>query len=144
MHKYLCLFERININPDWGGVDFAFVYAKDEETAAKRFINYLLDEGIESYIDESYWVYVIVSTDTPIVGTPKDNHQSQLEHDIDHIDEIKNVMYRVSLKNKLGIPRNEKDQKDLDSYIDGLKKLKNILNITSCIDAETKNAEIQK
>jgi len=56
-------------------------------------------------------------------------YQAQLKYDIEHIDEIENVMYRISLKNKLGIPRNDKDQKDLDSYIADLKKAKEILNI---------------
>lgn len=56
-------------------------------------------------------------------------YQAQLKYDIEHIDEIKDVVYRISLKNRLGIPRNEKDQKDLDSYIADLKKAKEILNI---------------
>lgn len=54
-------------------------------------------------------------TDCPV-------YQARLKYDIEHIDEIKDAMYRVSLKNKLGIPRNGKDQKDLDDYVVDLKK----------------------
>lgn len=56
-------------------------------------------------------------------------YQTQLKYDIEHVDEIKDVMYRIFLKNKLGIPRNEKDQKDLDDFMTDLKKAKEILNI---------------
>lgn len=49
-------------------------------------------------------------------------YQAQLKYDIEHIDEIKDVVYRISLKNRFGIPRNEKDQKDLDDYTADLKK----------------------
>ena len=72
-------------------------------------------------------------------------YQARLRYDIEHIDEIKDVMYRISLKNKLGIPRNEKDQKDLDSYIADLKKAKEILNIqpegtlAACVNTGLKN-----
>lgn len=37
MYKYLCLFERKYIDFDWDGVDFAFVYADDNDSAAKKF-----------------------------------------------------------------------------------------------------------
>lgn len=72
-------------------------------------------------------------------------YQAQLKYDIEHIDEIKDVMYRISLKNKLGIPRNEKDQKDLDDYTADLKKAKEILNIrpddtlAAYVDAEVRD-----
>lgn len=56
-------------------------------------------------------------------------YQTQLKYDIEHVDEIKDVMYRISLKNRLGIPRNEKDQKDLDDFMADLKKAKEILNM---------------
>ena len=39
-----------------------------------------------------------------------------LKYDIEHIDEIKNVTYRCLLKNKLGIPRTEKDNKELQEF----------------------------
>ncbi len=43
-------------------------------------------------------------------------YQAQLKYDVEHIDEIKNVTYRCLLKNKLGIPRNEKDDKELQEF----------------------------
>lgn len=76
-------------------------------------------------------------------------YQTRLKYDIEHIDEIKDVMYRISLKNKLGIPRNEKDQKDLDNYIADLKKAKEILNmqpedtLAAYVDAEIRDTEIR-
>lgn len=73
-------------------------------------------------------------------------YQTQLKYDIEHIDEIKDVMYRVSLKNRLGIPRNDKDQKDLDSYIADLKKAKEVLEkynledtLAACVNTGLKN-----
>ena len=77
-------------------------------------------------------------------------YQAQLKYDIEHIDEIKDVMYRISLKNRLGIPRNEKDQKDLDDYVADLKKAKEILNIqpddtlAAYVDAEVRDTEIRR
>ena len=74
-------------------------------------------------------------------------YQAQLKYDIEHVDEIENVMYRISLKNKLGIPRTEKDQKDLNDYMADLKKAKEILNIqpedtlAAYVDAEIKNTK---
>lgn len=77
-------------------------------------------------------------------------YQAQLKYDIEHIDEIEDVVYRISLKNKLGIPRNEKDQKDLDDYLADLKKAKEILNmrpedtLATYVDAELKDTEIRR
>lgn len=77
-------------------------------------------------------------TDCPV-------YQAQLKYDIEHVDEIENVMYRLFLKSKLGIPRNEKDQKDLDDYTADLKKAKEILNIrpddtlAAYVDAEVRD-----
>lgn len=82
MHKYLCLFERKYIDSDWDGVDFAFVYADDHESAAKRFIKYLLDEDIESRIDESYWMYVSTSIGIPVVDAPKDSGKFKSNYQI--------------------------------------------------------------
>jgi len=56
-------------------------------------------------------------------------YQAKLKYDIEHIDEIEDVIYRISLKNKLGIPRTEKDQKDIDDYMADLEKAKEILNM---------------
>ena len=47
-------------------------------------------------------------------------YQAQLKYDIEHIDEIKNVTYRCLLKNKLGIPRTENDNKELQEFQDAL------------------------
>ena len=47
-------------------------------------------------------------------------YNSQLRYDIEHIDEIKNITYRCLLKNKLGIPRTEKDNKELQEFQDNL------------------------
>ena len=47
-------------------------------------------------------------------------YQAKLKYDIEHIDEIKNVTYRCLLKNKLGIPRTEKDNKELQEFQDAL------------------------
>ncbi len=47
-------------------------------------------------------------------------YQAQLKYDIEHIDEIKDVTYRCLLKNKLGIPRTEKDNKELQEFQDAL------------------------
>lgn len=73
MQKYLCLFERKYIDFDWDGVDFAFVYADDNDSAAKKFIEYLCGEepGIEDY----HWQYVITSlaNDIDVVDVPKDS-----------------------------------------------------------------------
>lgn len=82
-------------------------------------------------------------TDCPV-------YQAQLKYDIEHVDEIENVMYRLFLKSKLGIPRNEKDQKDLDDYAADLKKAKEILNmqpedtLAAYVDAEIRDAEIRR
>lgn len=50
-------------------------------------------------------------------------YQANLKYDIEHVDEIKNVVWRVTLKDKLGIPRNEKDKKDLEEHLENLKKV---------------------
>ena len=50
-------------------------------------------------------------------------YQAQLKYDIEHIDEIKNVTWRCLLKNKLGIPRTEKDNKELEEYLDALHNI---------------------
>lgn len=47
-------------------------------------------------------------------------YQANLKYDIEHIDEIKNITYRCLLKNKLGIPRTEKDNKELQEFQDNL------------------------
>lgn len=52
MQKYLCLFERKYIDFDWDGVDFAFVYADDNDSAAKKFIKYLQESGEDSYVED--------------------------------------------------------------------------------------------
>ncbi len=51
-------------------------------------------------------------------------YQAQLKYDIEHIDEIKDITYRCLLKNKLGIPRTEKDNKELKELRDSLNKYK--------------------
>ncbi len=53
-------------------------------------------------------------------------YKAQLKYDIEHIDEIKNVTYRCLLKNKLGIPRTEKDDKELQEFQDALKNCLNV------------------
>ena len=50
-------------------------------------------------------------------------YQAQLKYDIEHIDEIKNITWRCLLKNKLGIPRTEKDNKELEEYLDTLHNI---------------------
>lgn len=63
MFKYFCLLERKSIDDEWSGVEYAFVWADDEESAAKRFIQHLIKENhYEELIDEDYWIYVIVNT----------------------------------------------------------------------------------
>ena len=47
-------------------------------------------------------------------------YQDKLRYDIEHIDEIKDVGYRCLLKNKLGIPRTEKDNKEMDELLNAL------------------------
>lgn len=47
-------------------------------------------------------------------------YQDKLRYDIEHIDEIKDVSYRCLLKNKLGIPRTEKDNKEMDELLNAL------------------------
>lgn len=51
-------------------------------------------------------------------------YQANLKYDIEHIDEIEDVTYRCLLKNKLGIPRTEKDNKELKEFQDSLHKYK--------------------
>ena len=58
-------------------------------------------------------------------------YQAQLKYDIEHVDEIKNVVWRVKLKDKLGIPRNEKDKKDLEEHLENLKKVSESLGAYS-------------
>lgn len=58
-------------------------------------------------------------------------YQANLKYDIEHIDEIKNVVWRLQLKNKLGIPRNEKDKRDLEEHLENLKKASEILGAYS-------------
>ena len=53
-------------------------------------------------------------------------YQANLKYDIEHIDEIKNVTYRCLLKNKLGIPRTEKDNRELKEFQDSLYKCLNM------------------
>ncbi len=55
-------------------------------------------------------------------------YQANLKYDIEHVDEIKNVVWRVTLKDKLRIPRNEKDKKDLEKHLENLKSAKEILS----------------
>jgi hypothetical protein len=45
-------------------------------------------------------------------------YKENLKYDIEHIDEIKDVTYRCLLKNKLGIPRTEQDNKELQEFQD--------------------------
>lgn len=47
-------------------------------------------------------------------------YQDKLRYDIEHIDEIKDVSYRCLLKNKLGIPRTEKDNKEMNELLNAL------------------------
>ena len=47
-------------------------------------------------------------------------YQANLKYDIEHIDEIQNITYKCLLKNKLGIPRTEKDNKELQEFRDNL------------------------
>lgn len=58
-------------------------------------------------------------------------YQANLKYDIEHVDEIKNVVWRVMLKDKLGIPRNEKDKKDLEEHLENLKKVSESLGAYS-------------
>ena len=51
-------------------------------------------------------------------------YQANLKYDIEHIDEIKDVSYRCLLKNKLGIPRTEKDNKEMDELLNALYEYK--------------------
>ncbi len=55
-------------------------------------------------------------------------YQANLKYDIEHIDEIKNITYRCLLKNKLGIPRTEKDDKELKEFRNNLN---NCLNMSA-------------
>ena len=67
-------------------------------------------------------------------------YQANLKYDIEHVEEIKNVVWRITLKDKLGIPRSEKDKKDLDEHLENLKKAKKILgayDIDKCLISET-------
>ena len=57
-------------------------------------------------------------------------YKENLKRDIEHIDEIEDVTYRCLLKNKLGIPRTEKDNKELKEFQDSLHKYK-CLNISA-------------
>ena len=50
-------------------------------------------------------------------------YQANLKYDIEHIDEIQDITYRCLLKNKLGIPRTEKDNKELNEMIDSMKSV---------------------
>ena len=47
-------------------------------------------------------------------------YKENLKRDIEHIDEIEDVTYRCLLKNKLGIPRTEKDNRELQEFRDNL------------------------
>jgi hypothetical protein len=49
-------------------------------------------------------------------------YQANLKYDIEHIDEIQDITYRCLLKNKLGIPRTEKDNKELQEFRNNLNK----------------------
>lgn len=75
MYKYLCLFERKYIDFDWDGVDFAFVYADDSDSAAKKFIKYLQESGEDSYVEDYHWEYVITSLakDIDVFNAPKES-----------------------------------------------------------------------
>ena len=50
-------------------------------------------------------------------------YQANLKYDIEHIDEIQDITYRCLLKNKLGIPRTEQDNKELNEMIDSMKSV---------------------
>lgn len=47
-------------------------------------------------------------------------YKENLKRDVEHIDEIEDVTYRCLLKNKLGIPRTEKDNKELQEFRNNL------------------------
>lgn len=48
-------------------------------------------------------------------------YQANLKYDIEHIDEIEDITYKCLLKNKLGIPRTEQDNKELKERINSIK-----------------------
>lgn len=50
-------------------------------------------------------------------------YKENLKRDVEHIDEIEDVTYRCLLKNKLGIPRTEQDNKELNKMIDSMKSV---------------------
>lgn len=50
-------------------------------------------------------------------------YQANLKYDIEHIDEIEDITYKCLLKNKLGIPRTEQDNKELKERIDSIKSV---------------------
>lgn len=52
-------------------------------------------------------------------------YKENLKRDIEHIDEIKDVTYRCLLKNKLGIPRTEQNDKELKERINSMKDVLN-------------------
>ena len=55
-------------------------------------------------------------------------YQANLKYDIEHIDEIEDVTYRLLLKNKLGLPRTEKDNKEMRERMESLEKAKDVLS----------------
>lgn len=57
-------------------------------------------------------------------------YQANLKYDIEHIDEIQDITYRCLLKNKLGILRTEKDNKELKEFQDSLNEYK-CLNVSA-------------
>lgn len=50
-------------------------------------------------------------------------YKENLKYDIEHIDEIEDITYKCLLKNKLGIPRTEQDNKELNKMIDSMKSV---------------------
>ena len=56
-------------------------------------------------------------------------YQANLKYDIEHIEEIEDVTYRLLLKNKLGLPRTEKDNKEMRERMESLEKAKSGISI---------------
>lgn len=48
-------------------------------------------------------------------------YKENIKRDIEHIDKIEDIIYKCLLKNKLGIPRTEQDNKELKERINSMK-----------------------
>lgn len=57
---------------------------------------------------------------------------AQLKYDIEHIEEIDDLFWRLRLKNALGLPRTEKDLKEIAEWKESMKRFE--LQTTFTID----------